>query len=165
MAKRLKPAAKVVKAVGLKGDVKVYPLDTRFEAYVEEDFLFIGERPEAAEDVRLSPVAKSGKFIRYSIDGVRSREDAESLVGKLIFAPAADEEILPEEIIGFLVVTTEGQTVGTLTDILPMPGQDVYAIDSGKKEILIPEVPEIVRQIDFESETITISPMEGLLEL
>ncbi len=43
MAKRLKPAAKVVKAVGLKGDVKVYPLDARFEDYAETDFLLVGE--------------------------------------------------------------------------------------------------------------------------
>jgi ribosomal 30S subunit maturation factor RimM len=46
-----------------------------------------------------------------------------------------------------------------------MPGQDVYAIDSGGKEILIPGVPEIIREIDFNSETITIFPMEGLLDI
>ncbi len=165
MAKRLKPAAKVVKAVGLKGDVKVYPLDARFEDYAETDFLLVGEDASAAESLRLSPVAKSGKFIRYSVDGNISREDAEELVGKLIFAPADDDEVLPEDVIGFLVVTAEGEPVGVLTDIMQMPGQDVYAIDSGKKEILIPAVPEIVRQINFDSETITITPMEGLLEL
>jgi 16S rRNA processing protein RimM len=160
MAKRLKPAAKVVKAVGLKGDVKVYPLDARFEDYAETDFLLVGEDASAAESLRLSPVAKSGKFIRYSVDGNISREDAEELVGKLIFAPADDDEVLPED-----VITAEGEPVGVLTDIMQMPGQDVYAIDSGKKEILIPAVPEIVRQINFDSETITITPMEGLLEL
>ena len=165
MAKRLKPAAKVVKAVGLEGDVKVYPLDSRFEHYAQEDFLFIGEHPEAAEDIRLSPVAKSGKLIRYRVIGNASREDAENLVGKLIFAPAGEDEILPEEVVGFLVITTDGQPVGILSDIMPMPGQDVYAIDSGGKEILIPGVPEIIRKIDFNSETVTIFPMEGLLDL
>ena len=80
-------------------------------------------------------------------------------------ATAEDDEVLPEDVIGFLVVMAEGEPVGILTDIMQMPGQDVYAIDSGKKEILIPAVPEIVRQINFDSETITITPMEGLLEL
>lgn len=165
MGKRLKPAAKVVKAVGLKGDVKVYPLDHRFEDYANGDFLFIGNDVDATEVLRLSPVAKSGKYIRYSVDGNVTREDAEDLVGKLIFAPVADDEVLPEEIIGFLVVTTEGDPVGILSDIMPMPGQDVYAIDSGDKEILIPAVPEILREINFDSETVTIFSMEGLLDL
>ncbi|MEE2876390.1 MAG: ribosome maturation factor RimM [Candidatus Neomarinimicrobiota bacterium] len=165
MAKRLKPAAKVVKAVGLKGDVKVYPLDVRFEDYADKDFLLVGEDINAAESLRLSPVAKSGKLIRYRVDGNLTREDAEGLVGKLIFAPADDDEVLPEEIIGFLVMTADGEPVGILSDIMQMPGQDIYAIDSGKKEILIPAVPEIVRQINFDSETITITPMEGLLDL
>ena len=165
MAKRVKPAAKVVQAVGLDGDVKVFPLDSRFEHYAQEDSLIIGEHPEATEDIRLSPVAKSGKLIRYRVDGNASREDAENLVGKLIFAPAGEDEILPEEVVGFLVITTDGQPVGILSDIMPMPGQDVYAIDSGGKEILIPGVPEIIREIDFNSETITIFPMEGLLDL
>ena len=89
----------------------------------------------------------------------------EELVGKLIFALADEDEILPEEIIGFLVSTTEGKSVGILCDIMPIRDQDVYAIDSGKKEILIPAVPEIVREINFDSHTITIEPMEGLLEL
>ena len=153
MAKRLKPAAKVVKACLL------------YTSDAAADFLLVGEDASAAESLRLSPVAKSGKFIRYSVDGNISREDAEELVGKLIFAPADDDEVLPEDVIGFLVVTAEGEPVGVLTDIMQMPGQDVYAIDSGKKEILIPAVPEIVRQINFDSETITITPMEGLLEL
>mgnify|MGYP001163584889 CR=1 FL=1 len=165
MSKRFKPAAKVVKAVGLKGDVKVYPLDARFEDYAETDLLLVGKDASAAESLSLSPVAKSGKFIRYSVHGNLTREDAEGLVGKLIFAPAEDDEVLPEDVIGFLVVMAEGEPVGILTDIMQMPGQDVYAIDSGKKEILIPAVPEIVRQINFDSETITITPMEGLLEL
>ncbi|MBF89605.1 MAG: 16S rRNA processing protein RimM [Candidatus Marinimicrobia bacterium] len=165
MAKRLKPAAKVIKAVGLKGDVKVYPFDGSFEQYVNEKFLYVGDDPTTTQTLQLSAIAKTGKFIRYAVQGNESREDAEDLVGKLIFTPADEDEILPEEIIGFLVVTTEGKPIGILADIMPIRGQDIYAIDSGRKEILIPAVPEIVRQIRFDSRTITIEPMEGLLDL
>ena len=48
---------------------------------------------------------------------------------------------------------------------MPIRDQEVYAIDSGKKEILIPAVPEIVREINFDTQTIAIEPMEGLLDL
>ena len=51
MSKRLKLAAKVIKAVGLKGDVKVYPFDPSFETYANEDFLFIGDDIEATQAV------------------------------------------------------------------------------------------------------------------
>ena len=120
MAKRLKPAAKVIKAVGLKGDVKVYPFDGSFEQYVNEKFLYVGDDPTTTQTLQLSAIAKTGKFIRYAVQGNESREDAEDLVGKLIFTPADEDEILPEEIIGFLVVTTEGKPIGILADIMPI---------------------------------------------
>ena len=117
MSKRLKLAAKVIKAVGLKGDVKVYPFDPSFETYANEDFLFIGDDIEATQVLHLSAVAKTGKFIRYAVEGNESREDAEDLVGKLIFAPADEDEILPEEIIGFLYIGSRDGSAKPLPEV------------------------------------------------
>ena len=165
MSKRLKPAGKVVKAVGLKGDVKVFPIDSYINHIPNQEFFFIGDTAEKAKKHYISFVTKSGKFLRYKIHENVDRKDAENLVGKLIFRTVPDDELLNEDLIGFLVVTTDGLPIGILSDILTFPGQDVYSIDSGEKEILIPSVPEIIKEIDIKSETISIFPMEGLLDL
>lgn len=165
MTKKLKTAGKVVKAVGLKGDVKIFPLDSYIDNIPNQEFFFIGDSPEKAKKHYTSFVTKSGKFLRYKIHDNVDRKDAENLVGKLIFRTVADNEILNEDLVGFLVVTTEGLPIGILSDVLTMPAHEVLSIDSGEKEILIPSVPEIVKKIDLKSESIIIFPMEGLLDL
>jgi ribosomal 30S subunit maturation factor RimM len=47
---------------------------------------------------------------------------------------------------------------------MSLPANDVYVINRGKKEILIPVVPEIVRGVDAKMGVITISPMDGLID-
>jgi ribosomal 30S subunit maturation factor RimM len=37
-------------------------------------------------------------------------------------------------------------------------------IKQGKKEVLIPVVPEIVRAVDIQMGLVTITPMDGLLD-
>ena len=165
MTKKLKTAGKVVKAVGLKGDVKIFPLDSYIDNIPNQEFFFIGDSPEKAKKHYTSFVTKSGKFLRYKIHDNVDRKDAENLVGELIFRTVADNEILNEDLVGFLVVTTEGLPIGILSDVLTMPAHEVLSIDSGEKEILIPSVPEIVKKIDLKSESIIIFPMEGLLDL
>ena len=165
MPNKLKTVGKVVKAVGLKGDVKIFPLDSYIDHIPNQKFLFIGDSPEKAKKHYASFVTKSGKFLRYRIHDNVDRKDAENLVGKLIFRTVSDNEILNDDLIGFLVVTTEGLPIGILSDILSLPGQEVLSIDSGEKEILIPSVPEIVKKIDLKTESILIFPMEGLLDL
>ncbi len=57
-----------------------------------------------------------------------------------------------------------GEIIGELSDMMSLPANDVYVINRGKKEILIPVVPEIVRGVDAKMGVITISPMDGLID-
>ena len=165
MTRKLKTVGKVVKAVGLKGDVKIFPLDSYIHNIPNQEFFFIGDSPEKAKKHYTSFVTKSGKLLRYKIHENVNRRDAENLVGKLIFRTVPENEILNEDLIGFLVVTTEGLPIGILSDVLTMPAHEVLSIDTGEKEILIPSVAEIIKKSDLKSESIIIFPMEGLLEL
>ena len=48
--------------------------------------------------------------------------------------------------------------------MMSLPNNDIYVISRGKKEILIPVVPEIVRGVDIKMGLVTISPMDGLVD-
>ena len=48
--------------------------------------------------------------------------------------------------------------------MMSLPANDVYVIARGKKEVLIPVVPEIVRSVDIQMGLVTITPMDGLLD-
>ena len=82
MTRKLKTVGKVVKAVGLKGDVKIFPLDSYIHNIPNQEFFFIGDSPEKAKKHYTSFVTKSGKLLRYKIHENVNRRDAENLVGK-----------------------------------------------------------------------------------
>ena len=56
------------------------------------------------------------------------------------------------------MVTEEGEELGTVTDVLPYPAQDILQVG----EIMIPLVKEFVKQIDEESGTITVHLIPGM---
>ncbi len=76
-----------------------------------------------------------------------------------------EDEFHVQQLIGCGVITTTGVKVGTLKDVINLPGQDLLAVESSKGEVLIPFVHEIVPDIDLEKRIITISPPDGLLDL
>jgi len=74
-----------------------------------------------------------------------------------------EDEFHVQQLIGLKVETDEGIHVGTLTDVLNLPGQDLLAVETDNGEVLIPFVYEIVPEIDLETGIVTIIPPPGLL--
>ena len=49
-------------------------------------------------------------------------------------------------------------------DVMWLPANDVYVVFNGKKELLIPIVPEIVLCLDYRKQEIVISSVDGLID-
>jgi 16S rRNA processing protein RimM len=70
-----------------------------------------------------------------------------------------------DQIIGLQVETTGGEYIGYITDILTGVSNDNFIVKSDSGEILIPAIEDVVQSIDLDAGTVTIEPIEGLLEL
>ena len=69
------------------------------------------------------------------------------------------------EIIGCTVYTDQGEEVGTIHEILAPGANDVWVVkDSRGKDVLIPYIEQIVKEVDIEAQKVIITPMEGLLD-
>lgn len=68
------------------------------------------------------------------------------------------------EILGCRVVSTEGEDIGTVTEILETGANDVWEVspEKGKKHY-IPYIEDVVKKVDVDTKTITIEVLEGLL--
>ncbi len=165
--KKLFAIAQITKPSGLNGEVKVRPLSRYFNDYVLQKQLFLGESEEYSRHVKLKNAIGAGKQTRYHFEGIDSRDEAESMIGQLIFAsvPETDRIVwVSADIIGFMVVAEDGKVIGELSEILWLPSNDIYVIKDGNRELLIPVIPEIVKEVDMKSAIILISPMDGLLD-
>jgi 16S rRNA processing protein RimM len=105
--------------------------------------------------------------------GIDDRAAAESLTGSLLEAERPDgerpddpDEYYDDTLMGMSVVTETGEHVGTVTEVLHLPSQDVLAVRSAPDapEVLVPFVSEIVPVVDPDAGRIVIRPPRGLLE-
>jgi len=95
------------------------------------------------------------------------------LKGRSVFLPEealrflAEDEYFVYQLVGCLVITQQGQTVGQVKDIWFIPGNELLIVASGEpgKEILIPFHQNICRKVDLKAKEIIIDPPEGLLEI
>ena len=76
-----------------------------------------------------------------------------------------DENFIAD-LIGLLVVTDEGEELGTLKDVMQTGANDVYVVErKNGKEVLLPAIKQCILDVDLEKEKITVHVMEGLLDL
>ena len=161
------PIATITKTSGLNGDVRLRPLSRYFEEHIESNRLMLGVSSENSEVVRLELITGLGKKRRFKFRGFDNVKDAKGIVGKTLYAQTDTDDninLISKNLIGYNVVTNTGLLVGELTDVMWLPSNDVYVIKNGKKEYLIPIIPEVIKKLDHSQMTIFISPMDGLLD-
>ncbi len=71
-----------------------------------------------------------------------------------------EDEFLTEDLIGMRVITVEGQDLGEVEDVLRMPAHDVIQVGA----VLIPAIKEFVKMVDFDTNSITVQLIPGMLE-
>lgn len=104
------------------------------------------------------------------LDAVNSKE-AEELRGALLEVHYSRLEPLPEgqyfqfQLIGLEVFTTDGEFLGSVSEVLSGTGNDIYVVSNAREEILIPAIVDVVKSIDLERGCLIIEPIDGLLDL
>ena len=66
---------------------------------------------------------------------------------------------------GCQVVTDQGEVLGLLVDVLPSGGNDIFVVQQGLREILIPALKSVVRSIDLQAKRMEVSLPQGLREI
>lgn len=151
---------------GLQGHVKVTPLTSNpLRLQPGSELIVNGERRHVVD------VASPKGYPCVLFDGYHNRNSAETLNGTLI---EIDEDELPElapdkyyvhQLIGLQVVTTAGDHLGSLEDVLRTGANDVYLVKRRKaKDILIPAIADVIVRVDLEAGEMLIEALPGLLD-
>lgn len=123
---------------------------------------------ERTLDVESLRVHRGMALLRFA--GVGDREQAQELVGgglgvpRAVLRPPGEDRHYVVDLIGLAVETGDGRRVGTVRDVIETGANDVYAVDAGDREILIPAVDHIVRRVDVAGGRIVIEAIAGLLD-
>lgn len=157
---------KIVNAVALKGEVKVYPYSEP-SRYKELTDIYVEEKIHRIQNVRYQ-----GNTVVLKLSGIDDRNGAENAKEKYIYIMEDDLPELPEgtyyirDLIGMRVIDETGEHLGNVKDIIQNAAQDLYEIErTNGKLLLLPGVKEFIIDIDLNKREIKVKIPEGLLEL
>lgn len=77
----------------------------------------------------------------------------------------ADDEYLLNDLLGMIAIDIDnGEKLGEIVDIFETPAHDILVIDSKNEEIMVPDVDEFIKKIDFEKRKIFVQLIAGMKE-
>jgi 16S rRNA processing protein RimM len=160
----------ITSAHGLRGEVKV-ELHTDFpERFAPDVVVYLGE---ALEKATISAARPHQGQMLMQFHGVDDRTAADELRGLWLFIPEEEAVELEEDtyfvhdIIGLSVQTTEGKLLGTVEEVLFTGANEVYVVatpDEPRREILLPAIADVIKEVNLEEGILTVELLPGLLD-
>src|SRR6266545_4310314 len=153
---------------GVRGELKVRSLSDvpgRFEAMKA---VCLVAPNGATMETRVTHVRRTGTGFIVGLAGLNTPEEAGLWRGGLmqvqrgIVPPLPDGQYYECDLVGLAVETEQGQSVGVLEQIWPLPGNHLFVVRQGDKEILIPAAKDLVAGVDLERRVMTVRMIEGL---
>ncbi len=151
---------------GIKGKLKVKVVTDFPQRFTPSSKIYINRQPMTINSTEWH----KGKAI-IKLNTIDSIEDAQRLQGQPIEIHHSQVYPLPEgqyyhfQLIGLEVWTTQGELLGTITEILTTASNDNYVVHGAKGEILLPAIEDVIKSIDLDKGCVVIEPIEGLLSL
>ncbi len=165
----------VTTAHGLKGEVKVFPTTDSPDRFLEVRRVIL-KTPGKDIETEITGVRffKNLAIIKFAafddVEQVRNLHGTDIMIAREDAQPLEEGEYYIADLIGCRVVTDEGETLGTLKDVLQTGANDVYVVEaagtgsSGKNaEILLPVIPDCIKNVDIVNSIVTVHIMPGLL--
>lgn len=157
---------RIVNAVALRGEVKVYNYSGYKERYEELSRIIVGDKEYEIEKVRYQQ-----QMVILKLSGVDDRNAAEALKTKDVFITEDDLLELPEDtfyirdLIGLAVKDADsGELLGKLKDVLQPSSQDVYVVELAEGgQFMIPAVSEFIREVNLVEGVIFVHLIEGMI--
>ena len=155
----------VTKAHGIRGEVAVEVRSDNPERFTDGASVFT---PEGRE-LRIEHVHAHGQRTLVRFVGVADRTAAEALAGTILEVPEswlpglADWEYWPFELEGCRVVTDAGRELGTVSEVIPNPANDLWvAVDADGTETLVPALRDVIVEVDVAAKRILVRDVPGL---
>lgn len=122
--------------------------------------------------VTLASRRQHNKGLLLKLEGINDRDEIGLHRHQTLYLDVNEWEALPEgefydfELIGLTAIEEEsGSILGELTEIIKTGANDVFVIkaDNGK-ELLLPDIPAVIRDIDLDRGEITVFLIPGLVD-
>ena len=162
---------KIMATHGVKGQLRVFLFSGEYASISGLKTVMLQAPNRVRETFEVSGTAHHGKKFLLELKNFDNVNQVLHLVGRELYVnedqlPALSEgEYYWRDLVGLRVVTEDGETLGTLTEIIATGSNDVYVVQGNDREYLIPALEDVVREIHLGDRVMKVNPPEGLLDL
>lgn len=159
----------IVNTFGIKGQVKVNPFTDDIKRFDKLKEIYI-EKKHELKLFQIEKVNYSKNMVILKLKGIESPEEAEKLRNSYLKINRKDAGELPEgtyyiaDLIGLDVYTDENELLGKVDYIYNAGSSDIYVVKNEQgKEILLPAIQDVLKQVDLENRKIIVHIIKGLI--
>ncbi len=162
---------KVVRPHGIEGALRIESYAQSEESFLNAGTVLLRSSSGETREYAVASVRPHKNILLMKLEGLNTLEEAETYRGATILIKRdclpreGEEEYFWHELIGLEVYLSGGDYVGILKHILPTGSNDIYVVQEGRSEVLIPAIHDVVKEIDLINNRMVISEVEGLLDL
>jgi 16S rRNA processing protein RimM len=156
---------KVTRAHGLRGEVTVLPLTDNPDRFTPGNVVYL----EDGRALSIRDTRDNGARLLVTFEGVGDRTAAEALGGAILVVPESDLPDLPDgtywphQLEGCEVVTTSGRSLGSITDVVANPANDIWVTTGPEgEEILVPAIRQVVAEVDVAARRVLVHEVPGI---
>ena len=160
---------RIVNTFGIKGIVKVKPFTDDIKRFDNLKTVYI-EKNNTQKEYEIEEVKYHKDMVLIKFKGVDTVEQAELLRNAYLTISRDSAEKLEEgryyivDMLGLEVYTDEQVLLGTLEDIFNTGSNDIYVVkDKQGKQILLPAIQDVIKQIDMENRKMIVHLLPGLV--
>ena len=168
MQKRLE-VGQIVNTFGIKGKVKVVPFTDDIKRFDNLKNVYVKTKKESKQ-YKIENVKYHKNMVLIKLEGINTVENAETLRNAFLEIDRKDAVPLEEgtyfiaDLIGAEVYTDEGKLLGKVEDIFNTGSNDIYVVkDELGKQILLPGIKEVIKEVLLEQEKIIVHLIPGLI--
>jgi 16S rRNA processing protein RimM len=159
---------RIIKPHGTRGEMLVEVLSDFPDRFAPGSRLEAGDPEGRRTPLTVSATRNDRGRNLVSFAEVHDRDAAESLRGALLSidrreaTPLGEDTFYEWQLDGLEVVDEDGRRLGTFARVLEGGGGDLWVVDTGEEEVLVPAVEEFVRRVDLEQGRIVLHLIPGL---
>ena len=159
----------IVNTSGLKGEIKIKPFTDDIKKFNNLKTIYVSIKKELKE-FEIEHVRFSKNMVFLKLKGIDTIEEAENYRNLYLKIKRDKDEKLEEgvyyvvDLIGCTVYTDDNQELGKLEDVFSTGSNDVYVVkDEMGKQVLLPAIKEVIKQVDIDNKKIIVHLLEGLI--
>lgn len=160
---------KVVSTQGNKGEVKVWPLTDSIDRFKSLASIFIRNN-SIRKTLNIEKIRSKENTVILKLEDIDNIEKAKMIVGSFLEVKRENAIKLSKdtyfifEIIGLEVYTVNNIFLGKVKNVISTGSNDVYIVkNKNNKELFIPAIREVIKNIDLEKKRITVKMVDGLI--